>query len=148
MVIGKRFVDQHPTGNKLLAIICETLSLCEQSHHNDSKSTRQNSNLAAHKIPQQRGKLGNQPQQSSCIKCMVHVVQMSPNTREERLCTGRSSNGPDFVCKPLPDRLCESATATSTARPLNLSMMDILLTVFNVSINEFLELIECHLICL
>jgi len=46
---------------------------------------------------------------------------MIPNTREGRLCTGRSSNRPDVVYKPLPDRLYKSATATETARPLNFS---------------------------
>jgi len=40
-------------------------------------------------------------------RSVVCVVQMIPNTREGRLSTGRS-NGPDVICKPLPDRLCNS----------------------------------------
>jgi len=42
------------------------------------------------------------------MQASVRVIQMIPNTREGRLCTGRSSNCPDVVCKPLPDRLCKS----------------------------------------
>jgi len=40
-------------------------------------------------------------------RSVVHDVQIIPNTREGRLCTGRSSNGPGIICKPLPDRLCK-----------------------------------------
>jgi len=52
-------------------------------------------------------------------RSVVCVVQMIPNTREGRLCTGRSINGPDV----------KSATATATARTLNLSTMTAISTV-------------------
>jgi len=58
-------------------------------------------------------------------KSVVPVVQMIPNTRGGRLCTGRSKQQARF-CLQASSRqaMQESATATANARPPNLSTME------------------------
>jgi len=73
----------------------------------ESSKGKSAAQLHRQQLPQQRGKLGDQPLQRSCVsiatsvrihmqaRSVVCVFQMIPNTREGRLCTGRSINRPD-----------------------------------------------------